>query len=242
MRTLTFFALLLTALVSVNAQNNLEKQHLLWNRHMLTVELPKNLLIRQEFEERAYWFPWRQHQWFERTHLVYKLKKSPWQFGAGFTYFVQTSPQVQDADETIERSELRPQLEIATIQSLHKKLSLAHRYWSEFRFFEDADGKHPFSNVRFRYLLELRYSPIEKLTLKAFNELHINAGKDITYNVFDQNRTGAGVQYKFVPEFSVDASYMYWYQQKSDGVGRFGRHILRITFSYTIKVKGKGTK
>lgn len=242
MRVLVALVLFILSGNLASAQRTITKQHLIWNRHYLTIELPKNLQIRQEVEERAYWFPWRQHQFLVRSHLVYKLKKAPWQFAAGFTYFVQTSPQMQDADETNQHTELRPQLEIATKQKLHQKLSLVHRYWSEFRFFEDASGKFPFGNLRFRYLLELQYSPISKLTLKAFNEVHLNAGKNIVYNVFDQNRTGAGIKYMIVPEFGIDAGYFYWFQQKSDGIGRFGRHILRITFSYAIKVKAKGTE
>lgn len=242
MRVLVAFVLVILFFNQASAQGTITKQHLIWNRHHLTIELPKNFQVRQEVEERAYWFPWRQHQLLVRSHLVYKLKKNPWQFAAGFTYFLQTTPQDPEADELDNRTELRPQLEIATKQKLNSKFSLGHRYWSEFRFFEDENGHFPFSHIRVRYLLTLAYKPIDKLTLKVYNDLHMNIGKDIVYNVFDQNRTGAAVKYMFVPSFGIEASYFYWYQQKSNGVDRYGRHILRITFTYIIQAKGKKTE
>lgn len=64
-------------------------------------------------------------------------------------------------------------------------------------------------NFRFRYLLNLmvplNLDFIEPNTLFfAFNdEIHINVGKQITYNLFNQNRLFVGLGYQFKgPEYA----------------------------------------
>lgn len=71
------FAIFLFGLFSenVNAQKNIENQHLLWTRYYLKLKLNDNYQLRQEIEERNYWFPWRQHQFVSRTFADRKLGK-----------------------------------------------------------------------------------------------------------------------------------------------------------------------
>lgn len=103
------------------------------------------------------------------------------------------------ASAKMDKIEFRPFEELA----IHNKtgtLSFSHRFRVEERFFNPVtSGKilHPGSfNFRFRYsfiagipLVNLSKSnPGKKILLYLGDEIFINAGRDIVYNVFDQNR------------------------------------------------------
>lgn len=219
-----------------NAQKNVDTQQLLWTRYSLKLKFNDRYQLRQEVEERTYWFPWRQHQFSFRTHLERKLGKG-WQTALGFTYFLQALPQDPTISIFETRTELRPQLELGYKQSLSEKISLHHRYWSEFRFFEQDNGSFDYGNIRARYKIEIQYSPIANLTLKAFDEIHLNIGGEIIQNVFDQNRIGASVQYMPFKTLGFELGYFNWYQQRSSGVDFFNRHIVRFTIHHSIDLK-----
>ena len=218
--------------VNVFGQKNIEDQSLLWSRYSLEVKLEKDYRLRQEIEERAYWFPWRQHQFVSRTQLDKKIGAG-WNAGIGFTYFLQSLPHDPKLDVEENRTELRPQVELSYTQNLNEKWKINHRFWSEFRFFEQTSG-FEFSNNRTRYKLELRYTPVEKLTIKAFDEIHVNIGQKVVHNVFDQNRYGASLQYMPFRNFGVELGYFNWFQQRSSGVDFYNRNIFRLTLHHKI--------
>lgn len=220
----------------VVAQKNVETQQLLWNRYYLKVKLSENFQLHQELEERTYWFPWRQHQFLSRTHFKRELGKN-WNVGLGFTYFLQSLPNDPEVTDYTNRIELRPQFEIAHEQKLSEKIQLYHRYWSEFRFFEQSDNSFDYRNNRTRYKLELRYSLTPRLTLKAFDEIHINIGRKIIQNVFNQNRFGGSFQYMLKDNLSFELGYFNWYQQRSSGVDFYNRHIVRFTIRHAFDLK-----
>lgn len=220
----------------LNAQKKIDNQQLLWVRYALKLKINDTYQIRQEIEERTYWFPWRQHQFVSRTHVERKLGKG-WNAAVGFTYFLQAIPQKPEVKAYENVTELRPQLELAYKQTVSEKLTIHHRYWAEFRFFEQPDGTFEFWNTRFRYKLEVSYAPTPKVTLKAFDEIHINVGKNIVLNVFDQNRYGASVQFMPTRNFGVELGYFNWFQQRPSGVDFYNRDIVRFTIHHTINIK-----
>lgn len=236
-RLLSILLIILLYTLAAKAQH-LTTQHLFYTSQQLTIKLPDSWQIRQEAEERAYWFPWRQDLFFARTHVSYNMNNT-WLFDLGFTYAHQVLPPDQDATNIIHLNELRPQFGVNLKQKLHSKVSLSHRYWAEFRFFEQDDHSYKFRNVRARYRVLLTYRPINKLALKFYNELHINAGRGILYNIFDQNRTGFSAQYMVHPNVGIEAGYHYWYQERATGIDRVSKHIFKLGFSYTIHVKSK---
>lgn len=164
---------------TIQAQKNVETQQ----RYSLKLKLNDHYQLRQEIEERAYWFPWRQHQFVSRTAAERKLGKG-WNAAVGFTYFLQALPHDPQIKDLTNQLELRPQLEIAYQQNISEKVILDHRYWSEFRFFEQPNGSFEYSNNRTRYKIEIRYSPIDQITFRAFNEIHLNIGSKIVQNIY----------------------------------------------------------
>ncbi|MBP0903269.1 DUF2490 domain-containing protein [Mariniflexile gromovii] len=219
-----------------NAQKNVDNQQLLWVRYNLKLKINNTYQIRQEFEERTYWFPWRQHQMLSKTHLERSLGNG-WIAGVGLTYSEQSLPNNPNISDTYNVAEIRPQAEIYNKQILTNSLNLEHRYWAEFRFFEQPDGSFEFSNSRMRYKLELQYNPVKKATVKVFDEILINVGSSITNNVFDQNRYGGSVQYMPSEDFGFELGYINWFQQRPSGVDLYNRNIVRLTFHHNINLK-----
>lgn len=89
-------------------------------------------------------------------------------------------------------------------------------------------------NFRFRYLLNLMV-PLNRDFLEpktlffAFNdEIHINAGKQITYNLFDQNRFFVGLGYQFTKGLNMQVGYMNQFQQLPSGNHFNSNNVLRI--------------
>lgn len=219
---------------TVKSQKNVDTQSLLWMRYYLHIPVNNTYRIQQELEERTYWFPWRQHQLVSRTFVQRKLGKN-WSTGLGFTYFQQSLPHNPEVTDYYNQSELRPQLELAAKQPLTTTLQLHHRYWAEFRYFETSYGSaYHYGNTRFRYKLELSYAPVSQLTLKAFDEIHVNIGNQIVQNVFDQNRYGGSIQYQPTKQLGFELGYLNWFQQRKSGVDFYNRNIIRFTLHHTL--------
>ena len=100
-------------------------------------------------------------------------------------------------------------------------------------------------NFRFRYLLNLmvplNHDFIEAKTLfLAFNdEIHINAGKQITYNLFDQNRFFVGLGYQFTKGLNMQVGYMNQFQQLPSGNHFNSNNVLRIFVFHNLDLQAK---
>lgn len=100
-------------------------------------------------------------------------------------------------------------------------------------------------NYRFRYLLNLMVPLnrdfIEPKTLFfAFNdEIHINAGKKITNNYFDQNRFFVGLGYQFTKSFNAQLGYMNLFQQLPAGSQFNNNHVARLFLFHNLDLRAK---
>lgn len=227
--------------VSATAQKNIEKQDLLWTRYALKVKIDDNWMIRQELDNRTYWFPWRKHQFVTRTLVERKLGKG-WSTAGGFAYFNHSLPNDPLMEVSTNQSELRPHMELAYRQDISNKVSVSHRYWSEFRFMEQPNGAFNMENIRSRYKLELRYQPLEKVSVQLYDEIFINIGGKIVQNVFDQNRYGASLQYSPFKGLGFELGYLNWFQQQKSGIDFYDRHIIRFTIHQQINLHNSKPK
>ncbi len=232
---LTLF-LLSIAITNLHSQKNIQTQQLLWTRYNLKIYINESYALRQELEERTYWFPWRQHQFVSRTLLERKLGKD-WNGGIGITSFLQSLPHDPEIQIIETKSELRPMLEFGYWSPITKKIGLHHRYWSEFRFFEQANRSFNFANNRTRFKLELRYAATPKINFKAFDEILLNIGGEVVQNVFEQNRYGASIQYMPFDKLGFEVGYINWFQQQKSGVDFYNRHIIRLTIHQNMNLK-----
>lgn len=118
------------------------------------------------------------------------------------------------------------------IQLTHKEgiVDISHRWMLEQRFV----GRYSTASVskedefpllhRFRYMLRLQ-APLKGKELKdkslyvaAYDEVFIGFGKNVNANVFDQNRIGLLLGYRYNKNFRIEAGYLNQHLQ-------FGRQI-----------------
>ena len=219
----------------VYGQKQVIYQKQIWYKYYLKIPLGEQWQIRQEIDDRDYTDPARQSQFVCRTHLQRNLGKG-WSTALGFAYFVHSLPPDPDIRDFTNQSELRPSVELVNLHSLGNKFLLNHRYWTEFRFFEQPDHTFSFNNIRVRYKLELGYAVSTKFSLLVYDELCINLGNKITYNVLDQNRIGAAIMYLPVKNIGFELMYINWFQQLPSGNSFFHRDIIRLALHQTLSV------
>lgn len=115
---------------------------------------------------------------------------------------------------SLSKLEFRP-YEESMITNKYKFVKIQQRFRLEERFFKvvDAGIIQPGSsfNFRFRYRLMFNIPMINdsglKLSLNAGDEILFNAGRDIVYNIFDQNRILIGPALKLDKNLTVSLTY-----------------------------------
>jgi len=128
---------------------------------------------------------------------------------------------------------------------VYQQLSLSRRYEKmnalfrmrlEQRFFNNVqDGRSleddSFVN-RIRFLVSVGF-PFKKDGPTEFilaNETHLNFGKDVIFNTFNQNRLTIGLKHKLSSKWKVDFGYMMVYQQLATGNVYNLNHTFRLFF------------
>jgi len=134
----------------------------------------------------------------------------------------------------------------AILLSKFHKVSIMQRFRNEQRWQQkiSADkftGKNRFTD-RFRYLLSFTIPVFKNNKLPALSisdEIAMQAGKEVLYNTFDQNRIFAGIRQKVTKDLSFDAGYMIVYQQKYSGIQYDLNNTYRLFFYYTPSLNKK---
>lgn len=235
----TFFkTLLLLIPVAATAQsNNVTTQNFFWLRYYNKLSIKENIELHTEFETRRFVNPDRQHQWVvPRLHLHYKPNEVL-DLGVGAVYFLQAVPQDNEDDVKEVRKEIRPHQEVS-LRYKYDRFSLSHRYKVEERFFLESENSKAAFVMRFRYRLQFQF-PLGQsaYVFKLYDEVMFNAGKEIVYNVFDQNRVYGGIVKKLSKQWSAELGYMHWYQQRPSGHDFYSRHIARFTLTHSLQLK-----
>ncbi len=247
MKPQSFFLLLAGILyaTSVTAQTKqVTHQQLVWLNYNNMLEFGTQWTLTTELHERRFIFPGRHHQFVARNSLRYNLGEN-WAVSAGFTYFLQ-SPNDPRAIETLVIPELRPHVQFNYSQPLGR-FTVTHRYRAEKRFYRNvANGELTpgyNSNYRFRYRLGLEFHVADihdqPLKLKLNDEVMVNAGGDVIYNRFDQNRVYVGLNYAVSKGIEVEAAYINWYQQRRSGYEFYNRHIINLLVNHRIRIGRK---
>ncbi len=127
--------------------------------------------------------------------------------------------------------------EVATLTQRTGSLDLSHRIMLEQRWlprYNSAASVKPddwlFMN-RARYMLRLQQS-LKGKTLEdkepyvaAYDEILVGFGKNVNENIFDQNRFGLLLGYRFSPKFRLEAGYISQIVQLSREIG--GRNVFQ---------------
>jgi len=106
----------------------------------------------------------------------------------------------------------------------------------EQRFFNTVqDGQslqNDFFVNRVRFLVSAGF-PLKRDGPTEFmlaNETHLNFGKDVIFNTFNQNRLTIGIKHKLSRNWKVDCGYMMVYQQLAEGNVYNLNHTMRLFF------------
>jgi hypothetical protein len=100
-------------------------------------------------------------------------------------------------------------------------------------------------NWRFRYnfviTVPLKGKEIVPKTLFLYfnNDTHINAGKSILYNSFDQNRSFIGLGYQFSDRLNAHLGYLFIFQQEPVAANYVNIHAIRLYFIHQVDLRRK---
>ena len=235
------FFILTSIIVSAQTKKNIDHQNLLWTRYYNQLQINDKWFIHSEFDNRVFINPTVQNLVVIRVQGRRKISEQV-ELGAGLVYF-SVATQKPKVNLGFNIPEYRMQQD-ATLKQNFGKINLNQRFQIEERFFQNCDTEGLTSGTtffwRFRYRLQGEYTfwKKEKQYLKAIlsDEIMINAGRNVVYNTFDQNRVYASLQYGVSSAVAVELGYMNSFQQRASGVDYFDRNIIRLSIYHRLKI------
>lgn len=246
MKKLIPFILIISISGIAMAQKTITNQNMIWYAYFQNLKINDRFAIYTDIQERHFFKPAKQSQFLIRSSFNTTIA-SNWDFGVGFCFALSnTTPLV---DYNLETPELRPHIEFNNRQKL-KHVNIWHRYRLEARFPHEINGTtlsdgFKFSTMRFRYqfaadiILKQPKQDKNAVRLSLRDEFMLNLGKNIKYNIFDQNRINIALQYAPIKEIILEAGYMHLFQQREAGDKYFSRHIVRFALIQNIHLKKK---
>lgn len=112
------------------------------------------------------------------------------------------------------------------------------RNLAEWRHFPLFQGRQS-DRVRFRHLLEYDFRFAPRWQANAWNEFFWNAGPELS---FDQNRTGAALQWAAAPHLSVIMGYFFTLHPLERWQLKFGDHNAQLYLIFTLDNKKQQPK
>jgi hypothetical protein len=157
-----------------------------------------------------------------------------------------------DTHADISRPEHRPWQQIQW-HTKYNKLRLAQyvrleeRYRRKVKDNDELAPGHDFNyRVRYNFLAMVPFSrnAFAPRTLSfVFNdEAHVNFGKEIVYNTFDQNRLFLGVAYHVNPHDNVQLGYLNVFQQLPAGNRYRNIDAIRLFYFHTLDARRKNSQ
>lgn len=221
-----------------NSEPIIVKDNMLWLGYYNSIILNSKWSINSDMQFRTKNELKDYSQALVRSDVSYKLKdRLTVTVGfAHFRYFL-------NKEKT--RGEWRPWQQLKLTDKVGN-CKLTHRLRVEQRFNETVKNSEVTNdyqfNFRFRYRLDLSYPIIrEKETgnniyLLVGNEVMVNAGNNIRYNYFDQDRLYMGINYEVNKKISLQLQYMHIWQQASNGLTLNSNEVIRINIYHTITI------
>ncbi|MEJ7647045.1 MAG: DUF2490 domain-containing protein [Chryseolinea sp.] len=161
---------------------------------------------------------WRRNDFFSenqqlllRTGLDFYLKHDI-RFTVGYA-FIETYPYGEFAvPQAFPEHRIWQQL---LVQQILGNVKLSHRYRLEQRMIGNSSTGQ-FQNGRYenrvRYMAKATFNITNDdhpIFAAVYDEVFINFGKDVAYNIFDQNRLYGAIGYTISPTFKVELGYLY---------------------------------
>jgi hypothetical protein len=233
-----FSLILINDSVAQNASPVVVKDNMLWLGYFSMIKFNERWSLNSDAQFRTRNEVKNYSQALLRTGLSYKLnEKVDVTLGlAHFRFFITN-------DKT--RGEWRPWQELK-LNDKFGNCKLSHRFRVEQRFNENvknAEATNEYQlNFRFRYRLNLRYPLLKEneagnnIYVLVGNEIMINAGNNIIYNYFDQDRLYVGINYEINKKIALQLQYMHIWQQASNGLTLNSNEVIRFNIYHTISI------
>lgn len=155
-----------------------------------------------------------------------------------FSYFSNFRAIRKLADEDADpRGEYRFGAAVEFQNNLAKKLKFLSRQLIEYRVFQKGQN----NVTRLRNRLGLRYDISPKTRVFLYDEVMVNLSGTTLEHFFDHNRLGINLEYFIIPNFKVDAQYMYATRLPLNNTAIFSEHNFLLYFTYIIPKKKKDT-
>ncbi|WP_115461386.1 DUF2490 domain-containing protein [Winogradskyella aurantiaca] len=136
-----------------------------------------------------------------------------------------------------------------SISQKFPKLNAFFRLRTEQRFFNNVVNGQSLNDDflihRVRFLISggIPFKEGSRTELMIANEIHLNFGKNVVYNTFNQNRLTLGIRHKLNDQWKFDCGYMLVYQQLAVGNVYNLNHTIRLFFYGNFDFrKNKATK
>jgi Protein of unknown function (DUF2490) len=94
-------------------------------------------------------------------------------------------------------------------------------------------------NIWFNIPLSSKGLVPKTLSFVVNNDVHINFGKEIIYNYFDQNRFFIGFRYQFNEESNIQFGYMNIFQQLPAGNKYRSNNVARVFYFHNLDLRKK---
>ena len=221
------FSLLLTIAtctfltVNVHAQNNriTTKNNIGWYNYFGTFKLSKKWGIHTEYQWRRNNYITNWQQSLLRVGINYQAKPSLLlRVGYGW---IETFPYGDITINALGRNFTEHRIfEMAQLSQKEGIVDISHRFMLEQRFVgrysnasKTKEDEFPLTN-RLRYMYRMQL-PLKGKTIAdktpyaaLYDEIFVGFGKNVNANVFDQNRLGLLLGYKFNNKFRIEGGYL----------------------------------
>lgn len=151
-------------------------------------------------------------------------------------------------NSSFSKFELRPYQELFA-GFKYRELGFQQRFRCEERFFKDVINRelqsgHNF-NFRFRYQISASIPIVnlsttktdKKLLLSVSDEIFLNAGKEIVYNILDKNRIVVGPVFQHSASLAFGVAYLHQYSQLNSPGAYAQDDILWLTVRHSIDTR-----
>lgn len=181
----------------------------LWSSATAAIDIAPRWVLHLEFQERRADFGEDIQQHLARVGVLRRLDDQHL-FGGGYAFIHTGSYGALPAKTPFD--EHRAWLQFQSKEQL-KSLGLTHRFRLEFRH---IDPQHASRNeFRARYLFRMQHPIIRgqhhQLYAAMFDEIFVNMGKKVAYNIFDQNRASLLLGFTINKYLQIEAGYLNQY-------------------------------
>jgi len=222
----------------INNYNNIG-----WLANTATIKFHKNWSAHIEYQWRRNEFGLSWQQSLLRTGINYHINSNA-VFRVGYG-LIETFPYGEIPINSMGKAFTEHRMyQVLTLSNKLGRFDLSHRYMLEQRWLGSYTNASLNTEDKWTYVNRLRYlfraqTPLIGNTLEskepyvaAYDEIFIGFGENVNQNIFDQNRLGLLLGYKFSNQFKLEAGYFNQIVQLGRQVS--GRNVMQFNEGFII--------